>query len=353
MLRDQKLKICAGSFLLVLLVFVVLHQTVGPEILRQKHVVFMKTVIGYLQGTTNLTVSASTSPTRPNVLDHYAFSKADGVNDDLLLKTNCGTHRFNATLNFPLCTYRYGEDHLSSGLLSGGWDEVAYQTDIFKALEKNQKLQFIDLGANLGIYSLPIAHLGRPVLAVEANVVTAKLLTKSVYLGKIQDRMTVVFNAMSNDHQKLRLGADTKNKANSWLLSGNNCSGLNESATTPVAHMCANVVDTITLDDLLPLMKSDRAIMKADIQGAEYLVFNDKTASKFFDAIQMPYIQVEFILYMQFFWKDPVKRAKVDTFLRFFTSRNYTIHNPVSGAEMTGADWSFWPSDLIFKKTFK
>jgi len=287
-----------------------------------------------------------------HVLNQSSFTKPDGIHDDLLLKFNCTTGVLNATIKFPVCTYTVHDDRLSAVLINGGYDEHVYVHLMLGVLQKDPQFQFVDLGSNLGIYSLPAAHLGRTVLAVEANAATAKLLAKSVYTGKIQDRMTVVFNALSNGHEKLRLGTDLGNRANSWLLQANNCSGVDETAITSVAHGCVNVVDTITLDDLLPLMKSDRAIMKVDIQGAEARVFNDKTASKFFDAIQVPFIQLEFGFYTKLYTEDPAKREQVDTFLRFFTSRNYTVHPPGSSG-LLGSDWRHWPYDIVFKKPYR
>jgi len=172
-----------------------------------------------------------------------------------------------------------------------------------------------------------------------------KRLKKAIYLADVSQHVTLLYNAMSDEHSLLSLGMDPRNPSDTYLQNSINC-------TEADRNRCLTTsVETITMDDLLPLMKSDRAIMKVGIQGAEIKLFNPATASKFFAAIQVPYIFLEWILYKPFY-NDPKKKAEVDKWLEFFYSRNYTVHHQDWGNDL-GRSWQTWSYNVIFKKPYE
>lgn len=109
-------------------------------------------------------------------------------------------------------------------------------------------------------------------------------------------------------------------------------------------------VQTITMDDLIPLVTTGHAVIKIDIQGSEINAFNSKTASKFFDKINVPVIQMEWGLYPRAYpYNDPVKRGQVEDWLEMFYRRKYTFFGAYGGKAL-GRDWENWPYDILLKR---
>jgi len=91
-------------------------------------------------------------------------------------------------------------------------------------LRRDERLVFVDLGANLGAFTLAAAHMKRQVIAVEPNVNTNRRLARSISMGNVSDYVTLLLNAVSNEHVTTRLGQDVDNRANTFLLGSGNCS---------------------------------------------------------------------------------------------------------------------------------
>ena len=106
-------------------------------------------------------------------------------------------------------------------------------------------------------------------------------------------------------------------------------------------------VTTITLDDLLPLIKTDRAFIKADVQGTEIRIFNERTAGKFFDSVHVPFVLMEWDFYRPE-WSDPVRKKKIDDWLEFFYKRNYVPYCDVT-FQRHAPDWSKWGANVLFR----
>ena len=97
-------------------------------------------------------------------------------------------------------------------------------------LRKDPKLQLVDLGANIGTYTLAVARAGRRVLAVEASAETLRRLSASIRLGNASEHVTLLHNAVSEGHERIKLGVDMTNRGDAFLLAANNCSGVSYSA---------------------------------------------------------------------------------------------------------------------------
>ncbi|ESP05590.1 hypothetical protein LOTGIDRAFT_152447 [Lottia gigantea] len=77
-------------------------------------------------------------------------------------------------------------------------------------LNQNKNMQVVDIGCNIGIYTLFASKMGRRVIAVDPLESNLQLLQKSIVLGQYQDKVTLVHNAISDHPEKviidLRLG---------------------------------------------------------------------------------------------------------------------------------------------------
>lgn len=65
-------------------------------------------------------------------------------------------------------------------------------------LNTDPEMGLIDVGCNLGVYTIVAAMRGRKVVAVDANINNVKRLRKSLLKNGVQDRAKVVYNGISN-----------------------------------------------------------------------------------------------------------------------------------------------------------
>lgn len=117
----------------------------------------------------------------------------------------------------------------------------------------------VDIGANIGLYSLVAAKsVGESgcVFAVEPNSANAKLIRMSALVNGFGN-ITIIGAAASDRYEMLRLSLSYSNGTTSG-----NLTGLDE-----VFH--SRLVPSVKLDDVLGSRKVD--LVKIDIEGAEYL----------------------------------------------------------------------------------
>jgi FkbM family methyltransferase len=245
----------------------------------------------------------------------------------------CTTSKFTS-LRYPLCVYIDNE-----GTYINQQDKIMINT-IMEELNKDPSLQILDLGANVGVYSLTVGHLNRSVVSVEPNFDTVLRLAKSVMLGNLTKYVTIFHNAISNEHATLEISINTQTQEDTRVKEIN--------ATCPQGAICPDNrnVQAITLDDLIPFVKSP-VIIKADVQGHEIKAFN-KGAHTFFSVIKVPMIFIEWVLYPQGVNSGVWKKEDIDQWLEFFYSRKYSVYS--ANNIKLDSNWMNWPSDVVFKK---
>ena len=243
-------------------------------------------------------------------------------------------------MTFPVCYYTAQTDDTVTGfLLQGIYFEGDEVSRFIRLLRLDRQLQLVDIGANVGLYSLPAARVTN-VLSVEPNWHSMFRLAKAVDLGRVISNVTLVQNAISNVRATLNMGVHPGNQGTAFLINTTKCK------VTPNNKPCNTLSPTTTihLNDLLPLMRSKSALMKIDVEGHEVNVFTDQTAGQFFDQIDVPLVFMEWGL---------CKRHSTDTvqrLLNFFYSRSYTVFN-IDNSKLANHYLS-WPENVLFKKTY-
>jgi len=245
-----------------------------------------------------------------------------------------------ANMAFPLCLYTVEtDDIITAGLLLR--DEY-YEGDevsrIIRVLRRDRRLHFVDIGANLGLFSLPAAHVTQ-VLAVEPNWRSMSRLAKAVYLGAVASNITLIHNAVSDVRTTRKMGVHLSNQGNAFLINSTKC------RATPTNLPCNTLppTRTILLNDLLPLMRSEKALLKVDVEGHEVNLFTNSTAARFFDHIKVPVVLMEWVL-----CKRHATEA-VQRLLNFFYSRGYTAFD-LSNYKVE-EHYLRWPNSVVFKKS--
>ena len=217
------------------------------------------------------------------------------------------------------------------------WEEDGV-VRILELLLRHPHLDFIDIGANIGAYSMYAAALGRFVLAIECFGPNIQRLHRAIQLANIGNRILVIQNAIfSQSGQMLRLSNVAFNvgaqRINPTRKEANSQSAIND----------PYLVKTIILDDLVPLVISRGirgAIMKIDIEGSE--AFLVESGRQFFDTLEIPFVQME--------WMN-VKRYsdRVNIILKFFGERNYQSLT-LTCQPLDLANTAQWPNDVFWIK---
>ena len=241
-------------------------------------------------------------------------------------------------LHYPICLYTSAEDEfISRHIRNGeGWEVEFVQTMLEKLGEPRSDMGFIDLGANIGVFSLAAAAAGHQVVAVEPMESNVIRLRKSIELGNVSDKITVVEAGISNVGGELYLKADRKNKGGSMLVPLELC-------TSDFNYVCDKrlPIQVLVMDDLLKYIHFKNAIMKIDIEGYEYKAF--QAADKLLDAVAVHYIQMEFYKYKILDEPDDLK--EINTFITYMKNRGYL---PISdsGEFLVNKPWNTWTNDI-------
>jgi len=241
-------------------------------------------------------------------------------------------------MTFPICLYDAKTDKTVSGLLLRGTYYEANEISRFiRLLRLDRRLQLVDIGANVGLWSLPAARVTN-VLAVEPNWSSMSRLAKAVDLGAVSSNITLIHNAISDVRTTLHMGVHPANQGHAFLINSSRCT------KTPIGLRCNTLppTKTILLNDLLPLVHSRAALLKVDVEGHEINVFTDSSAGQFFDHVDVPVVIME--------WKLCTRHSSdvLHRLLNFFYSRNYTAYN-LNNSKLE-EEYLNWPKDVLFKK---
>lgn len=194
----------------------------------------------------------------------------------------------------------------------------------------------IDIGANIGQYSLFSAKLGHKVLAVEPFYDNIVRLKHSIAFNKFENNVILIGNALSNKRNELKVLTSFKSNVGAQSIIHEDQALLKEKTNK-------YVVETILFDDLIDFLpKGKKVIMKIDIEGYETFAFEN--ATKIFDHVDIKCIYME--------WGNLKLNHKNHHRLRrlvqFFFERNY---NPYFKNEMLpNFDWLNWPWDIVWRK---
>ena len=98
----------------------------------------------------------------------------------------------------PIHVYTPEEDYWVSGniIRQGMWDGILVR-GIHDTLKNDPDVVILDIGANVGVFSLTVAKLGRHTVSVDALGGNVARLCRFMSDGNLSDHMTVVHNALS------------------------------------------------------------------------------------------------------------------------------------------------------------
>jgi len=154
---------------------------------------------------------------------------------------------------------------------------------------------FLDVGANIGQYSVLAAAMGHIVFAIEPIPEQVDMIQRTAKLNGFQDRTHTFRNGVSDYYSQVHINIHKTNKGGSTIDRIN--SSLDE--TIADSRFYDRVaIDLITIDDLLPIIDStypdlEIVFWKADIEGYEPRMF--RGAPNFLSTKKPSFILFEFL----------------------------------------------------------
>ena len=254
----------------------------------------------------------------------------------------------------PICVYREDEDvFISKSIrITGMWEGNIVQ-EVQNWLERDSELGLIDVGCNIGVYTLAAASLEHDVIAVDPFTEHIKRLHKSIRMNKLQHRVTVLRNAVSDIGGKAEVIGHKNNQGAIVVKQDYAESQLVAMAADSAIHGVEELTQTITLNELVPYCSFSKAILKIDIEGFEHRAF--ARADLLFNELFIPVVIMEWASMNDLFWKPvgDADRKLVENMIEFLLNMDYT---PVDWdkAVLHVHVWDMWPRDMMWvHKTFR
>ena len=253
----------------------------------------------------------------------------------------CVKHSFGDTVK--ICIHK--NDLISKKIKRHGTWETAIQKQLFQAFKEYPSADFLDVGANIGVFSLLVASLGHKVVAVEPNPDNIIRIHKASHLSGVADRITVVANAVLDQRKEVHLAVQRSNIGGSPVFDDK----IHVYFKKPFHVLTTLNVTSILLDDLLSTLQATHtAIMKVDIEGSEPLAF--KNASRLLDQINIPYIFMEWAFCNRLL-DNQSSRQNVQDLLTLMEERGYSAFLDLSSRQpLSSETMSAWPFNIVWKK---
>ncbi|CAL1544808.1 unnamed protein product [Lymnaea stagnalis] len=168
----------------------------------------------------------------------------------------------------------------------GSWEPENVEA-MYQAHQMFPDLALVDLGCNVGVFTLPAARMGMEVVAVDAMLKSLKLLQRSLLINGLSCHVTLIHNALHRKRQQMRLAVDPSN------IGGSSVVDILEFRRDKIPK--SQFVDAICLDDLVPLVAGRRVFLKIDLEGNEAAVL--ECAHEFFTRVDVKIVLIEWMYY--------------------------------------------------------
>lgn len=181
----------------------------------------------------------------------------------------------------PICIFDPNVDRMISSYIR---DYETWEEDLLNetglVLEGRPSLTFVDIGCNIGTFTLFNAKLGRRVVCIDILNAALELVQKSLVLGGLEQNVTLLLNAVSDKRESVKVNIVKDNPGGSYI----------EHNKTGKSY-----VNAILLDDVLSVIGSGSIFLKLDIEGNEHKAL--KGGSKYFQVLDVQYILMEWMLH--------------------------------------------------------
>lgn len=215
------------------------------------------------------------------------------------------------------------------------WEELNVHT-MTSFLQENKDMQLFDIGCNIGAFTLQAAKMGRKVLAIDANEFNLRLLSKSLNLGGLQKNVTLLWNAVSDVHETIKLTITAGNIGGSFVNSKQ------EVGSQAVSTLPTKTALAITLEDLIKFANGKPVFIKIDIEGSEWKAF--RGGERFFKEVDVRYILMEWMTYA-----SSDRGQVVVMFMSNLRFVPYAVHNTLK-QKLAVSNYQTWPDNVLWVK---
>ena len=245
----------------------------------------------------------------------------------------CLVTKWNPPMN--ICIHPVEQDRVVSGSLkqNGYWEKNILQT-FQNLLGKDPELGVLDIGANIGVYSLTAAVLNRHTVAVEASYRHVQMMHHAIVLNNLQDaNIVLVNNAILNSRGTVQPYLNKPTNQGSLQVIKIN---MEKNDSTGNQY-----VNAITMDDLLEVIHFKKAIMKMDIEGSEHKAVS--RCEKLLKRVYIPYIFMEVAIQL----KTPDTIDQITLILERNGYKAFDLNKQLISNRKP--KYSGWPGDVIWK----
>ena len=235
-----------------------------------------------------------------------------------------------------ICLHPVGIDrYISHDLRTAGvWEPDTVRTFQRLLRASPADVGIIDIGANIGQYSLLAAAMGYRVVAVEPQPGNLRLFRHAVRLGEFETRITILERAVSDTQAAVGLSGYDGNQGayNVRQPPAGPCTGVK----------CPAPVTTMHMDDILETKVAfRRAIMKIDVELHEPQAF--RYSARLFDEIFVSHI------IMKWHFGSRVDKGLVTELMKRLIDRGYVPHHvDDTRQQLDTSDWHKWPGDILW-----
>lgn len=286
---------------------------------------------------------------------------------------------------------------------TGLWEPCITRT-MQQVLELESNSIFIDIGANIGYYSLLAAKSGHYVISVEPVINHIERLHTAVHLNDVDERVVMVRNGMAGERREATVRRSGHNQGDSQLeMAAEECRGscpptVKTILLNDLTHLTSNLSSHLRMHPSHPInisklfkdvlknspngmlnlsseskptkdssQKAPSVILKLDTQGFEHQIFTN--ADSFFQLNHLSYIFMEWISMKEMhqsihkvsrlprdetFDKAPASphdEVLIDTMISFLHGHDFFPYSNSAGTygrPLNPALWSLWPNDLLW-----
>lgn len=197
----------------------------------------------------------------------------------------------------------------------------AFDANIFEVMGNVVKAYrnaiFVDIGSNIGVFTLQMADLGVKVIALDASHECVQHLCASVLENDMIENVTIVHNAISSDHRNVKLvKAKHGNFGIQFIESEDTRTSMHRTLARTLYTNKTTEYKSVTLDDILDIPNIGvvrLAFIKMDVEGFEHKIL--KAADKFFAKVYVLGVFME--------WDKHFDFESGDRIIEFFKKQNY------------------------------
>lgn len=206
-----------------------------------------------------------------------------------------------------------------------------------------ERISLVDIGCNIGTFTVLAAALGFEVLGVDALDENLKRLDTSLRVNQLTSRVTLVHNGLSNKREKLAVYNCKRCGPGSTHISSYDAFERRDLFVNNTQNHKLNVAWAVLLDDLIPLVRTRHVLMKIDVESTEGLVL--RGAERFFQEVDVVGIMMEWE------WVRH-KKQDADFIIRFLSGHGFLPHPSPSNTTRLPLDTPMkWTRNIYWSKT--